>query len=174
MGESQKKNGLGEWVKLILFALLIAFFLRSFVLVTSVVEGESMEPALEDGEVVLFNKFTYLFNDAERGDIVIINRPRKSYVKRIIGLPGETISSTNQALYINGEKYEQSFIPEAFRDDTGNSGPIKVPEDSYFVMGDNRKLSKDSRNGLGLIREDNISGKSEFTILPVNEWSMTD
>jgi len=174
VGKSQKKSGLGEWAKLILVALLIAFFLRSFVFVTSVVDGESMEPALEDGEVVLFNKFTYLFNDAERGDIVIINKPRKSYVKRIIGLPGETISATEQGLYIDGKKYEQSFITKANKNSTGNFGPVKVPKDSYFVMGDNRKLSKDSRNGLGFISKEDVAGKSELIILPIDEWSMTN
>jgi len=173
LGKSQKK-GWGEWVKPILIAILIAFLLRSFVFVTSVVDGKSMEPTLEDGEVVLFNKFTYLFNDAERGDIVIINRPRKRYVKRIIGLPGENVSAENGNLYIDGEQYDQSFITETFKNDTGHFGPIKVPENSYFVMGDNRELSKDSRNGLGFINEENIAGKSEFIIFPLNEWSMTN
>ncbi|TFJ94484.1 signal peptidase I [Lentibacillus salicampi] len=174
MGKSKKKNGgWGEWLKPILIAVLIAFFLRSFVFVASVVEGKSMVPTLEDGEVVLFNKFTYWFNDVQRGDVVIINRSKKNYVKRIIGLPGETISVENQTLYIDGEKYEQSFITETFKDGTGRFDPVKVPEDSYFVMGDNRKISKDSRNGLGFISEENIAGKSEFVIFPINEWSLT-
>ncbi|QKY68890.1 signal peptidase I [Lentibacillus sp. CBA3610] len=173
MGKSKKKNEWMGWAKTILIAVLIAFFLRSFVLVTSVVEGESMEPTLENGEIVLFNKFTYLFNEPERGDIVIINRPQKNYVKRIIALPGETIAVKNQTLYIDGEKYEQSFITETIQNYTGEIGPIQVPESSYFVMGDNRKLSKDSRNGLGFISEENIAGKSEFIIFPLNEWSMT-
>ncbi|MFD1361522.1 signal peptidase I [Lentibacillus salinarum] len=166
-------NRLMEWVKAILIALLIAFLIRSFILVTSIVDGKSMEPTLEDGEIVLFNKFTYLFNDPARGDIVIINRPRKNYVKRIIGLPGETIEVRNQTLLINGEKYEQVFMTHDAQTETGQFGPVQVPENRYFVMGDNRMLSKDSRNGLGFISEENIAGKSEFIIFPINEWSMT-
>lgn len=173
MGKSKRKSVWAEWLRVILIAVLIAFFLRSFVFVTSVVDGESMEPTLEDGEIVLFNKFTYLFNDPERGDIVIINRPQKNYVKRVIALPGETIEVRNQTLYIDGEEYEQSFIPDNIQNFTGQIGPIQVPENSFFVMGDNRKLSKDSRNGLGFISEENIVGRSEFIIFPFKEWTMT-
>ncbi|SFB35298.1 signal peptidase I [Lentibacillus halodurans] len=172
MGKSERKNGWKEWTKAILIAILIAFVLRSFVFVTSVVDGESMEPTLENGETVLFNKLTYLFNEPERGDIVIINRPQKNYVKRVIALPGETVAVKNQTLYIDGEPYDQSFITDNELNNTGQFGPIQIPENSYFVMGDNRKLSKDSRNGLGFISEENITGKSEFIIFPFNEWSM--
>lgn len=169
-----KKNEWVEWGKAILIAVVLAFCLRSFVFATSIVDGESMEPTLEDGETVLFNKFTYLFDEPERGDIVIIERPRKNYVKRIIAMPGETITVKNHTLYINNDEYRQQFINKNNQIDTGNFGPIEVPKNNYFVMGDNRALSKDSRNGLGFISEDNIIGKSEFIIFPFNEWSMTN
>lgn len=169
----KKKNGWVEVIKVILIAVLIAFFIRSFVLVTSVVDGASMEPTLENGEIVLFNKFTYLFSEPERGDIVIVNRPQRNYVKRIIALPGETVSVENQLLYIDGEEYEQPFITDNIRNNTGQLDPVQVPENSYFVMGDNRQLSRDSRNGLGFISKENIGGKSEFVIFPLNQWSMT-
>ncbi len=169
----KKKNEWLEWGKAILIAVILAFCLRSFVFATSIVDGESMEPTLEDGETVLFNKFTYLFDKPQRGDIVIIERPLKNYVKRIIAMPGETIKVENHTLYINGEKYGQPFINKDAQNNTGEIGPINVPENSYYVMGDNRIVSKDSRNGLGFVNEDNIIGKSEIIIFPFEEWAMT-
>ncbi|WP_405196549.1 signal peptidase I [Virgibacillus necropolis] len=168
----KKKNEWLEWGKAIFIAILLAFFLRTFVFATSIVEGESMIPTLEDGERVIFNKFIYLVDEPERGDVVIIKRPIKNYVKRVIGLPGETVKFQDHQLYINGEKYEETFISEEALNHTGNFGPIEVPEDSYFVMGDNRAISKDSRNGLGFINADDIVGRSELVIYPFDEWTM--
>src|SRR5699024_1536574 len=109
----------------------------------------------------------------DRGDIVIIERPLKNYVKRVIALPGETIEVKDHVLHINGEIYEQNFLSENEILGTGNFGPIEIPEDSYFVMGDNRSTSKDSRNGLGFIEEENIIGRSEIIIFPFNELRVT-
>ncbi|GAB3068403.1 signal peptidase I [Virgibacillus ainsalahensis] len=173
MTVSKRKNEWIEWGKAILIALLIAFILRSFVFATSIVEGESMEPTLENGERVIFNKIVYLLDEPERGDVVIIERPSKNYVKRVIGLPGETIAVNGSELYINGEKYEQTFLDEGYLRQSGNFGPIEIPQDSYYVMGDNRSVSKDSRNGLGFIEEDTIIGKSELIIYPFSEWART-
>ncbi|RYG74006.1 signal peptidase I [Lentibacillus lipolyticus] len=173
MEKTKKKSEWVEWGKAVLIAVILAVFLRSFVFATSVVDGESMEPTLEDGETVLFNKFTYLFDEPQRGDIVIIQKPTKNYVKRIIGLPEETIAVKNGALYVDGKGYEQEFLSNERINRTGHFGPIRIPENSYFVMGDNRAISKDSRNGLGFIRESEIIGKSEFIIFPFNEWAMT-
>ena len=171
--ETKKKNEWLEWGKAILIAILIAIFLRSFIFATSIVEGESMDPTLEDGERVIFNKAIYIIGKPDRGDIVIIQRPLKNYVKRVIGLPGETIEISGYDLYINGKKYDQTFLSEQAEMETGNFGPIQIPDDSYFVMGDNRAISKDSRNGLGLINEDEIIGRSEFIIFPFSDWSRT-
>lgn len=173
MVETKKKNEWVEWGKAIFIAILLAFFLRTFVFATSIVEGESMEPTLENGERVIFNKFIYLFGEPKRGDIIIIQRPIKNYVKRVIALPGETVKMQEHHLYINGKKYEKTFISQDAINHTGNFGPIQVPEDNYFVMGDNRAISKDSRNGLGFINEDTIIGRSEFVIYPFEEWSLT-
>lgn len=172
--KTKKKNEWMEWGKAILIAIVLAFCLRSFVFATSIVEGESMEPTLEDGETILFNKFIYLIDEPERGDIVIIQRPIKNYVKRVIALPGETIKVENHVLYINGEKYDHRFVSEVAQNHTGNFGPRKVPENKYFVMGDNRAISKDSRNGLGLIGEDHIIGRSELIVFPFDDWAVTN
>src|SRR5699024_10813112 len=97
----------------------------------------------------------------------------KTYVKRIIGLPGETIFVKDHTLYINDEVYEQTFLTEDTLIRRGNFGPIRIPNDSYFVMGDHRAISKDSRNGLGFISEEDIIGRSELIIYPFSEWSLT-
>ncbi|HEX6595184.1 MAG TPA: signal peptidase I [Bacillota bacterium] len=168
----QKKRW-SEWMKVIVIAIFLAIFFRSFIFATSIVEGESMEPTLTDGERVVFNKFIYLFNQPKRGDIVIIQRPLKTYVKRVIGLPGETILIKDHTLYIDGEVYEQTFLTEESQIRTGNFGPVVVPNDSYFVMGDHRAISKDSRNGLGFVEEDDIIGRSEVIVYPITAWSLT-
>lgn len=171
--DEKKKNEWIEWGKAIIIAILLALFIKTFVFSTSIVEGESMAPTLKDGDRIIFNKFVYLIDKPKRGDIVIIKRPLKNYVKRIIALPGETIEMKNNTLYINNEAYEQSFISEELKNRTGNIEPIKIPLGSYYVMGDNRPISKDSRNGLGLIEEESIIGRSEIIIYPFDEWSLT-
>ncbi len=168
-----KKNEWLEWGKAIVIAILLAFILRTFVFATSIVEGDSMYPALEDGERIIFNKFIYIVSEPKRGDIVIIQRPQKNYVKRIIGLPNEVIEMKDHDLFINGEKQPNSFVDEYDTMLTGNFGPIKIPENSYFVMGDNRAISLDSRNDLGLIDRSEIIGRSELVIYPFNEWEIT-
>jgi len=162
-----------EWGKAIVIAILLAFIIRTFVFATSIVEGESMYPALEDGERIVFNKLIYIVSEPSRGDIIIIQHPHKNYVKRIIGLPNETIEMRNHTLYINGVEQDNSYVNDYDALLTGNFGPITLPEESYFVMGDNRAISKDSRNGLGFIDRSDIIGRSEFIIYPFSEWEIT-
>jgi len=173
MAQEKKKNEWLEWIKAIFVAIILVLILRTFVFSASVVEGESMSPTLEHGNKIIFNKFVYLIGEPERTDVVIIQRPLKNYVKRIIALPGEVIEIRNHTLYINDEMYEQPYISEEAVLNTGNFGPIEVPKDSYFVMGDNRAISKDSRNGLGFIADEHIIGRSEFIIYPFSEWAQT-
>src|SRR5699024_6507229 len=129
----RKRNEWIEWGKAIFIAILLAFILRSFIFATSIVEGDSMMPALEDGERVIVKKFVYIIGDRERGDIVIIQSSQKNYVKRDIGLPNETIEMRNHELNINDEKQSSSYVDEYLTKLTGNFGPVTIPEDSYFV-----------------------------------------
>lgn len=172
MATKPKKEWL-EWLKAIILAIIIALFIQNFIFATSIVEGDSMEPTLEDGERLIFNKIIYILDEPQRGDIVIIQQPNKNYVKRIIALPGETIEMKNSELFIDGERYIETFLSEENSRRTGEFGPIRIPQNSYFVMGDNRAISKDSRNGLGFIQRDEIIGKSELIIYPFNEWDRT-
>lgn len=172
----EKKKNSNEWfgwIKAIVIALLAAYILRTFVFATSIVEGESMVPALDNGERIIFNKLIYNISSPSRGDIVIIQHPDKNYVKRIIGLPNEEIEIYNNILYVDGEPQKTSYVDEQNQSLTGNFGPISIPDDHYFVMGDNRAVSKDSRNGLGFIENSDIIGKSEFVIYPFHELQLT-
>lgn len=171
--KKQRKTEWYEWIKAIIIALLIAFLIRTFIFATSFVEGDSMFPALEDGERIIFNKLIYMINEPMRGDIVIIQHPDKNYVKRIIGLPNETIEMHNDTLYIDGKEQPNTYVHEYNLKLTGSFGPVKIPENSYFVMGDNRAISKDSRNGLGFIDRSEIIGRSEVVIYPFSEWELT-
>lgn len=174
LADSKKKqNEWFEWGKAIVIAGLIAFLLHSFVFATSIVEGESMYPTLEDGERIIFNKIVYIVSQPERGDIAIIQHPEKNYVKRVIGLPEDTVEMRDHILYINDIKQDNSYVDDFEAKLTGNFGPITIPKDSYFVMGDNRAISKDSRNGLGFIDRSDIIGKSEFIIYPFKDWEFT-
>ncbi|MDQ0160063.1 signal peptidase I [Alkalibacillus salilacus] len=167
------KKEIWEWTKAIVIALVIAFFLRSFVFATSVVEGASMDPTLESGERVIFNKAVYLLDEPERGDIVIIEHPNKNYVKRIVGMPNETIKAENNQLYIDGEPINEDYLTAEEVSGTGNFEAREIPANHYFVMGDNRDVSKDSRNGLGLIKENDVIGRSEIVIFPFSHFSLT-
>src|SRR5699024_1006984 len=171
--QENERNMFVEWIKAALIALILAFLLRGFVFATSIVKGESMMPTLEDGERVIYNKFIYLVSEPARGDIVIIAKPESNYVKRIIGLPNETIEMKDNVLHIDGVAQTSTFVGEQQTKYTGNFGPVTLPENSYFVMGDNRANSKDSRNDLGYIEREHIIGRSELIIYPFRELQLT-
>lgn len=169
---------LKSWLKAIVFAVVIAFIVRSFIFSSYTVEGQSMEPTLFNNEKMIVNKMDFL-DSFEQGDIVIIEGLQDGifYVKRLIGLPGDTIEMKGDVLYVNGQEVDEEYLYDnkelahakgnLF---TGNFGPITVPGDQYFVMGDNRLNSTDSRNGLGLISENRIVGKSEIIFYPLDEF----
>lgn len=167
------RKELWEWMKAIVAACLIAFLIHHFIFATSIVEGTSMEPTLEDGERVIYNKFVYQWGDPERGDIVIIQHPNKNYVKRVIGEPGDSIQVKGHELYINDRVQSEDYLSNEAMLGTEDFTVISVPANHYFVMGDNRGISKDSRNGLGFINREDIVGKSAVIIYPFDEFSFT-
>ena len=174
MATQDKYNGLIDWIKAILLAIILAFLLKAFIFSTSIVEGVSMDPALEDGQRIIFNKLIYIISEPKRGEVIIIQQPEKNYVKRVIGLPGETIEMANHKLYINNEEQPTSFVDRHSEILTGSFDPIEIPLNQYFVMGDNRAVSKDSRNGLGFIEREHIIGRSELIIYPLDKWGRTN
>jgi len=167
-----------SWVKAIVIAVVIAFLIREFLFTPSLVKGESMMPNLQDGNRLIVSKVSKL----ERSDEIIFHAPDadEDYVKRIIGLPGDTVEMKNDTLYINGKEVPETYLKESkaklqegevFTPDftlTEITGKKKVPADSLFVLGDNRPVSKDGRY-FGFIKKDSVVGEVKARIWPLNE-----
>lgn len=181
----KKKNELWEWIKVIVIALILAMLLRFFLLTPIVVDGLSMMPTLHDNDKMLVNKLSYKIGEPERFDIVVFHAPEgKDYIKRVIGLPGDKIEYKNDMLFINEKAIEEPYLEEyKMRVIDGPLtepfvlkeviGQETVPEGHLFVMGDNRRYSKDSRH-IGVISLDNVIGTTRMVIWPLENWRMVD
>lgn len=135
-----------SWVLVFAIAFVLAFLINRFIIFKVVVPSGSMENTIMTGDKVFTFRLAYLFSDPERGDIVVFPYPDDEdvdYIKRIIGLPGDKIEIRGGILYINDEKYEEDYLLEPMEKE--DFGPVVVPEDCYFMMGDNRNSSMDSR-----------------------------
>lgn len=163
---------------LLFYALLIfvcVYIIPNYVLQRTIVEGESMENTLSDGDHLYVEKISYRLDLLKRFDIIVFypyGRDNEDYyVKRIIGLPGETIQIINDKIYINGEILEEDFGKEPILDPGRAVQPIILGEDEYFVMGDNRNISKDSRYpNVGNVKKKNIGGKAFFRVSPLKKF----
>jgi len=148
-------------------AVLFCFFLIAFVAQAFRVQGTSMEPLLLDGERIVVNKFVYRFQPIERGDVVVFWYPRDpsvSFIKRVVGLPGDLVEMRAGQLLVNGLPAPESYLPEGFRD--GDSyPPTEVRKGYYFVLGDHRRSSNDSRTW-GEVPEKYIYGRAVFRFWP--------
>jgi signal peptidase I len=159
-----------ETLQVILLALVI-FFAIHFMIQNFRIDGTSMEPNVHNGEYVIVNKTAYWFgHNPQRGDVVVFqapDQPQNDRVKRVIGLPGETVEvRSDGTVYVNGQQLEEPYLPSHH---SGTSGTWTVPEDEYFVMGDNRSVSYDSREG-GPVPRSNIIGKAWLIIWPLHDW----
>lgn len=151
------------YVCIIIFIILI----RSFIVTPIKVNGESMYPTLKDKEIMILDKVHYRFNDIKRFDIVVVKTDDEKIIKRVIGLPGETLTFENNVLYIDGKEIKESFLKEETNDfSLKDIGYSKIPKDTYFVMGDNRNNSKDSRI-IGPVKKSQIKGKTKLVIFPL-------
>ncbi len=183
-----------EWVLTIAAAVIIAVPIRAFAFELVRVDGESMDNTLADGEIMFVTKYDYAttwlslpWQDAEtkenaarittggdpqRFDVVICRYPGRgdtNFVKRVVGLPGDTVEIRDGYLYINGEKYDEPYISDAYRGGRLNTfGPYTVPEGEYFVMGDHRNNSNDSRSQ-GPLSRDMIIGHVRTVLFPFSE-----
>ncbi len=178
-------RGFTEFIKdtfgyIITFIVIALIF--TFVVAVAPVAGNSMSPTLNDGDMVIVSRCSYLFTDIKRNEIVIFkDSNKKKYVKRVIGLPGERIDYLNGYLHINGETYEENLINAEtnnfmFEDicPEYNCPASVIPENHYLVLGDNRGESQDSRDPIiGLVSKNKIMGKIVFRILPFSDFGAT-
>ncbi|HFM5677229.1 TPA: signal peptidase I [Enterococcus faecium] len=163
--------------KYLLVSVFLAFMLRGFLFIPVPVEGNSMENVLKQGDMVVMEKFS----EIRRFDIVVFQLADGTiYIKRVIGLPGENVSYQNDQLKINGKVVKEPYLTKNLKSDHANAsyttdftlqeltGQSKLPEDNYFVLGDNRRVSKDSRS-FGTINKNDILGKARFVYYPLDE-----
>ncbi len=158
-----------------LYRLLVAIgiALVIFVLVYRPVkiEGNSMAPLLSDHELIFINRLVYHFEPVQRGDVVVFSYPldrTKSFIKRIVALPGETVEILQGVVYVNGDPLPEPYVPSEYGDPK-DCGPMRVPSDSYFVMGDHRISSNDSRE-FGPVVSRSIFGRAVFAYWPVDRF----
>src|SRR3984957_9150310 len=165
------RNEIRIWNRDLLIAIGLALVIIVFLYQPVKVEGTSMAPLLSDQERIFINKFVYRFEPIERGDVVVFWYPldrSKSFIKRVIGLPGETVDIRHGLLYVNGQLIPEPYVPPQYTDVT-DFGPVKVPKDSYFVMGDHRISSNDSRV-FGPVASQFIYGRAVFAYWPVDHF----
>ncbi len=172
--KSRTRRTIVEWVAVLVVAVLAALLLRSFVIQPYYIPSGSMEPTLRIGDKVLVDKLSYHMHSVHRGDVIVFKRPPyynapgvKDLIKRVIGLPGETISGCdNGQVCINGRLLKEPWLPKKYAY-TGYFAPVHIPADHYFVMGDHRSDSDDSRFALGPISGKLIVGRAFLIVWPL-------
>jgi signal peptidase I len=167
--ENSFVKGLIEWVVVLVGAVVVALVLRAFLFQAFWIPSESMESTLMTQDRVLVNKISYRLHDINRGDIVVFERPDdqvgeiRDLIKRVIGIPGDTIEGRDNVVYVNGSRLIERYLePDIV---TSDFGPIDVPEDEIFVMGDNRGQSFDSRF-FGTVDQDRVRGRAFVLFWP--------
>lgn len=159
-----------SWLMVIVISLGAVWLIHNFIIFPVRIPSESMENTIMVGDRVMTYRLSYLFDDPERGDIIVFRFPddeTQDYIKRILGLPGETIEGKDGYVYIDGVKLEEPYVKELLDSDFG---PYTVPEDSYFMMGDNRNVSEDSRFwDMKYVHRSKIKGKALFKY-PQFKW----
>lgn len=173
--EAKQTSMAGEilsWIIYIGVVLGLTWFILHFVGQRTMVDGRSMNPTLNDGDNLIVEKLSYRFGDPERFDIIVFPYDdSKFFIKRIIGMPGETIQIDLEGnIYIDGEILKEDYGLDVIEDPGRAIEPVKLGDDEYFVMGDNRNNSKDSRNELvGNIKRDKIVGRAWVRIWPLSD-----
>lgn len=168
-----KKDNIIKFLKDIfpyVLIIILVVLIRTFIVTPAQVDGSSMKPSLNDNNLVILNKLDYRLNNIKRFDVVVVDIKTEKIIKRVIGLPGDTVSYKNKTLYINGKKVEENFTHTNDTRDfkLGDIGYQKIPGDKYFVVGDNRNNSMDSRI-IGLVDKEQILGSVSFRFFPFNK-----
>lgn len=165
--ETVKKNYIKEFLPYFMI-ILVVVLIKTFVVSPIRVNGASMNPTLNDKDIMLLDEISYRFSDIERFDIVVVKGEDEYLIKRVIGLPGETVEYKNDKLYIDGK-----YVKEDFKHKETFDFSTTLSKDEYFIMGDNRTNSTDSRV-FGPISRDKIMGKTSLTILPISRFGNKD
>lgn len=159
-----------DWIVSIAIAVVLAFFIRYFIVELYLVDGPSMRPTLQSAERLVVNKFIYRFRPPERGEILVFRYPRdpsRDFIKRVIAVPGDTIEIRDGRVYVNAALLNEPYILSKTR---GNYPLATVPDGHIFVMGDNRNNSEDSRFAdVGFVPFDLIKGKAMLVFWPVSQ-----
>jgi signal peptidase I len=167
---SLQSSGIGLLMRDLLVSVAAAVLIITFLYQPVRVEGTSMLPRLEDQDRLFINKFVYEFTSIERGDVVVFHYPRdpdKSYIKRVIALPGDRLRIDHGVVWINGKPQMEGYVPKQYQD-SDSMDEIVVPPDSYFMMGDHRNISSDSRT-FGPVERSLIYGKAVFVMWPARD-----
>jgi signal peptidase I len=174
-GGPAKGGGVGLWLRDIVISAAVSILIITFLYQPVRVEGTSMLPRLEDHDRLFINKFVYRITSIRRGDVVVFHYPRdpeKSYIKRVIALPGDRISIDRGRVSVNGRVLHEVYVPDEYRDQRSMAESV-VPEDAYFMMGDHRSISSDSRE-FGPVDRDLIYGKAVFVYWPTKDAGVVE
>ena len=182
----KEKNELFEWIKVIAITALFVVAIRMFIFTPIDVKGASMMPTYEDGDRIIVNKIGKSLHDFDRFDVIVFDGLESEYfIKRIIGLPGDHIEYKDDVLYINGQEFDEPYLDEykSALNDPGDLTPdftledlvgvSEIPNDYYFVMGDNRRKSSDSRDPrIGLVSKEHILGSTSIRFYPLDSLGL--
>nr|WP_183811631.1 signal peptidase I [Edaphobacter lichenicola] len=166
----QRKGVMHSWLRDLVISVAVSTFIIIFLYQPVRVEGTSMLPMLEDQDRLFINKMAYRVGEIQRGDVVVFLYPHdheKSYIKRVIALPGDTLRIDHGQVIVNGRRISESYVPRRFADDRSQP-EMTVPGNEYFVMGDHRSISSDSRD-FGPVDRDLIYGKAAFVYWPMDQ-----
>jgi signal peptidase I len=164
------KGGMRSWLRDMVVSIVVSTFIIIFLYQPVRVEGTSMLPMLEDQDRLFINKMAYKIGEIHRGDVVVFLYPHdqtKSYIKRVIALPGDDLRIDHGLVYVNGHAIKENYVPVRFTDDRSLPGLV-IPDNEYFVMGDHRSISSDSRD-FGPVQRDLIYGKAAFVYWPMDQ-----
>jgi signal peptidase I len=167
-----RRAGLREWALVLVVALSLSWFLRTFVIQQYYISGPSMQETLHQNERIVVNKLAYRFGSVHRFDIIVFDRMNEDHddlIKRVIGLPGDTVEVRDCSVFINGREIDEPYLSEDDKISCGidNVNLFSIPRDSYFVMGDNRSESLDSRT-FGTVKESSIVGRATVRVWPLS------
>jgi signal peptidase I len=169
-GASPQSSGIHSWLRDLVVSVSVSAFIIIFLYQPVRVEGTSMLPMLQDQDRLFINKIAYRVGDIHQGDVVVFEYPRdhtKSYIKRVIALPGDTVRIDHGQVYVNGKPLNEPYVPARFSDDRSEP-QISLGPDKYFVMGDHRSISSDSRD-FGPVSRNLIYGKAAFVYWPMDQ-----